>query len=61
MKLKTKIMIFLVAVLVTFIGFNLMISPALLDMAKAKHKTNYEITVTARVQPDGHPLGPKTG
>lgn len=61
MKLKTKIMIFLVAVLLTFIGFNLMISPALVDMAKLKNKTNFEITVTARVQTGGHHMHMKTG
>ena len=61
MKLKTKMMIFLAAALLTFIGFNLMISPALLDMARMKNKTNYEITVTAMVKTGGHLVLPKTG
>ncbi len=40
MKLKTKALIFIVAALLTFIGFNLMISPAAVDMVKvAKAKT----------------------
>ena len=40
MKLKTKAAILIVAVLLSFIGFNLMISPAALDMVKiAKVKT----------------------
>jgi heme/copper-type cytochrome/quinol oxidase subunit 4 len=40
MKIKTKAVIFIVAVLLTFIGFNLMTSPAAVDMVKvAKVKT----------------------
>jgi hypothetical protein len=61
MKLRTKMMILLVAALLTFIGFNLMISPALVDMTKAKYKTNYEITVTARAGTGGHLVPLKTG
>ncbi len=61
MKLKTKIMILLAAVLLTFVGFNLMISPALVDMARMKNKTNYEITVVATAETDGHLVLSKTG
>jgi hypothetical protein len=61
MKLKTKMMILLVAVLLTFIGFNLMISPSLLDIARAKDIANYEITVTARAGTGGHHMLMKTG
>ncbi len=40
MKLKTKAAILIVAVLLTLIGFNLMTSPAAVDMVKvAKVKT----------------------
>jgi len=40
MKLKTKAAILIIAVLLTFIGFNLMISPAAVDMVKvAKVRT----------------------
>ncbi len=40
MKLKTKATILIVAVLLTFIGFNLMTPPAAVDMVKiAKVKT----------------------
>jgi hypothetical protein len=40
MKLKTKAAILIIAVLLTFIGFNLMTSPAAVDMLKiAKVKT----------------------
>ena len=40
MKLKIKAAILIVAVLLTFIGFNLMTSPAAVDMIKvAKAKT----------------------
>lgn len=34
MKLTTKIAILVVAVLLTFIGFNLIVSPAAVDMVK---------------------------
>ncbi len=34
MKFKTKVAIFLVAVLLTFLGFNLITSPAAVDMLK---------------------------
>ena len=61
MKLKTKITILLVAALLTFIGFNLMISPALVDMARMKNKTNDEIIVTAIAEMGSQSILFKTG
>ncbi len=61
MKFKTKMMILLAAALLTFIGFNLMISPTLVDMARLKNKTNYEITVTALAETGGRLALSKTG
>jgi hypothetical protein len=34
MKFKTKVAIFVVAVLLTFLGFNLITSPAVVEMVK---------------------------
>jgi hypothetical protein len=61
MKLKTKMMILLAAVLLTFIGFNLMTSPALVDMARMKDKSDYEITVTAKAETGSPVMLSKTG
>jgi len=43
MKLRTKIEIFLVATLLTFIAFNLMVTPAAIDLVKIGKKAGYEI------------------
>jgi hypothetical protein len=37
MKFKTKALIFVVAVLLTFLGFNLITSPAVVDMVQVHH------------------------
>ncbi len=42
MKLRDKLAIFLVAVLITFVGFSLIASPSL-DMLKVGKKAGYEI------------------
>ena len=42
MKLKTKIEIFVVAVLLTFVAFNLMVSPAAVDLIKIGKEAGYE-------------------
>lgn len=42
MKLRDKFAIFLVAVLITFVGFSLIASPSL-DMLKVGKKAGYEI------------------
>jgi len=43
MKFRTKIGIFMVALLLTFIGFNLMITSAALDLVKIGNYAGYEI------------------
>ena len=43
MKLKTKIEIFVVAVLLTFVAFNLMASPAAVDLIKLGKEAGYEM------------------
>jgi hypothetical protein len=47
MKIKTKIVIFFTAVLLTFVGFNLIVSPAAVDLATVHQDSDYEITVIA--------------
>jgi hypothetical protein len=42
MRIKTKIAILAVAVLLTFLGFNLIVSPAAVDMAKFGKLTKAE-------------------
>jgi hypothetical protein len=42
MKLRDKLVIFLVAALITFVGFSLIASPSL-DMLKVGKKAGYEI------------------
>ena len=43
MKFRTKIGIFMVALLLTCIGFNLMVTSAALDLAKMGKYAGYEI------------------
>lgn len=43
MKLRTKIAIFMLAVMLTFIGFNLMTPSAAVELMKAGKKAGYEI------------------
>jgi hypothetical protein len=43
MKLKTKIEIFVVAVLLTFVAFNLMASPAAVDLIKTGKEAGYKM------------------
>ena len=49
MKVKTKIAIFFVALLITFVGFNLVASPAALEIFNCKGVPggNIVVTVTA--------------
>jgi len=44
---KTKIVIFLVAVMVTLVGFNLMASPSALGMFSIGKLNGYQVDVTA--------------
>jgi hypothetical protein len=43
MKLRTKIAIFMIAVMLTFIGFNLMTPSAAVELTKVGKKAGYEI------------------
>ena len=47
MNTKTKIAIFLVAVMVTLIGFNLIASPSALGMFSIGKLNGYQVDVTA--------------
>jgi len=47
MKIKTKIAIFLVAVMVSLVGFNLIASPSALNMFSIGKLNGYEVDVTA--------------
>ena len=47
MNAKTKIANFLVAVLVTLVGFNLMASPSALNMFSIGKLNGYQVDVTA--------------
>ena len=51
MKLRTKIAILAIAVVLTFIGFNSLVTPAALDLVDMGIQTDYEIIVLA--QADG--------
>ena len=56
MKVKTKIAIFLVALLITFVGFNLLASPAALEIFnwKGVRGENIVVTVTAETGTPSH-------
>ncbi len=43
MKLRTKLTIFVAAVMLTFIGFNLMVSPAGVELVQLGKDAKYEI------------------
>lgn len=43
MRLKTKLMIFIAAVLLTFVGFNMIASTGAVDIIKVGKKAGYEI------------------
>jgi hypothetical protein len=45
MRYKTKIAIFLVAVLLTFLGFNLMTSRPVVEMVKIGNQPDYTISI----------------
>ena len=52
MKFRTKVGIFMVALLLTFIGFNLMVTSAALDLAKVGKYAGYEIISNVMSNPD---------
>jgi len=41
MKIKEKIAILIIAILISFIGFNLIVSPSALELLKAEKNTGY--------------------
>ena len=43
MKLRYKLAILLVAILISFVGFNLMASPVAKNLHKAGHHSGYEV------------------
>lgn len=55
MKFKTKAAIFLLAVMFTFIGFNLMTSSAAVDLIKVGNKAGYEIISNVLAQAETVP------
>jgi hypothetical protein len=50
MKTQAKIAIFLVAVMVSLIGFNLIASPSAVSMFKVGQLNGYDVTVTAKAE-----------
>jgi len=46
-KIKEKIIIIIIAVLIAFIGFNLMVSPSAVELIKQNQTPNYEITYSS--------------
>jgi hypothetical protein len=56
MKLRTKIAIFMIAVMLTFIGFNLMTPSAAVELTKVGKEAGYEIisNVLARAEATTH-------
>ena len=47
MKMKAKIAILAAAVLLTLVGFNMIVSPSTLDLIRAGRLGGYEVIVTA--------------
>ena len=55
MKIRTKLAIAAAAVLLTFAGFNLIVSSSALDIVRAGRLSGTEIVVTARALPPTAP------
>jgi hypothetical protein len=55
MKFGTKMVIVAAAVLLTLVGFNLLVSPSTLDIIRSGRTSGYEIVVTARALPAPSP------
>jgi hypothetical protein len=52
MKIKTKALIVAAALLLSFIGFNLIASPAAVDLSKIGKKPAYQVTITVVADAD---------
>ncbi len=61
MKYKIKIAIFLVAVLLTFVGFNLMTSRTVVEMVKIGNQPDYTISIHVVAERTISPLSSATG
>ena len=61
MRYKTKIVIFLVAVLLTFVGFNLMTSSAAVEMVKLGNQPDYTISIHVVAKTEALPTSSITG
>ena len=48
-KIKEKVIILIIAVLVAFIGFNLLVSPNAVDLIKMDNSADYEITYESQI------------
>lgn len=55
MRYKTKIAIFLVAILLTFLGFNLMTSRTVIEMVKIGNQPDYTISIHVVAEIEGLP------
>lgn len=55
MRFGTKMIIAAAAVLLTFAGFNLLVSPSTLDIIRSGRTGGYEIVVTAQALPAPSP------
>ncbi len=56
MKIQAKIAIFLVAVMVSLIGFNLIASPSAVGLFKAGELNGYRVVVTASTKTEAQPV-----
>jgi hypothetical protein len=61
MRYKTKIAIFLVAVLLTFLGFNLMTSHAVVEMVKIGNQPDHTISIHVTAEVEALPSSSITG
>jgi hypothetical protein len=55
MRFGTKMVIVAAAVLLTLVGFNLLVSPSTLDIIRSGRTSGYEIVVTAHALPAPSP------
>jgi len=55
MKIRTKLAILAAAVLLTFAGFNLLVSPSAVDIVRSGKLSGMEIVVTATALPPASP------
>jgi hypothetical protein len=61
MRYRAKIAIFLVAVLLTFVGFNLMTSKTVVEMVKMGNQPDYTISIHVIARIEAIPAPPIVG